>query len=143
MKSYKEKEADWFFNRLVRAGLTFIKKVRKGSGTSGAIYLPKHLIGKTVKIIVIPLSADEEELIDPKKLLGKKRADIDSLEMDIMKEKIKRLESQIKEKEPIAPINTTKGIEQREKLRNELFERAEKEEADERNIIKIDTERKE
>ena len=102
----KESEVDWFLNRLFRAGLMFVKRVRTGTGTSGAIYLPRHLIGKTVRVIVIPLHADEEYLIDPKKLQEKVKADIDRVEMDLMRKEMEKLKKQVQAQNPDLPSET-------------------------------------
>jgi len=107
MSKNKESEIDWFLNRLFRAGLMFVKRVRTGTGTSGAIYLPRHLIGKTVRVIIIPLHADEEYLIDPKKLHEKVKADINGIEMDLMRKEIEKLKKQVQTQNPDLPASET------------------------------------
>jgi putative transposon-encoded protein len=56
-----------FTDGLLKEGLTFEKKVTKFSKTSAAIYLPKRLIGRTFRVLLIPLDEPYElsETIKP------------------------------------------------------------------------------
>jgi putative transposon-encoded protein len=49
-----------FTDGMIKEGLTFEKKVTKFSKTSAAVYLPKRLIGRTFRIILIPLDEPYE-----------------------------------------------------------------------------------
>jgi putative transposon-encoded protein len=49
-----------FTDGLLKEGLTFEKKVTKFSKTSAAIYLPKRLIGRTFRVLLIPLDEPYE-----------------------------------------------------------------------------------
>lgn len=92
------KETDWFLSKLLKAGLMFVKKVHKGTGTSGAIYLPKYLVGKTIKIIIIPVDDEEKELLDPKKKDARIKANTDQFEFEMMKKRVRELEEYITSK---------------------------------------------
>jgi putative transposon-encoded protein len=50
-------------NGLMNKGLIFEKKVSKFAVSSGAIYVPKRLIGQTFKVILVP-SEDKYEQLD-------------------------------------------------------------------------------
>lgn len=56
-----------FTDGLLKEGLTFEKRVTKFSKTSAAIYLPKRLIGRTFRVMLIPLDEPYElsETIKP------------------------------------------------------------------------------
>jgi putative transposon-encoded protein len=53
-----------FTDNLIKQGLIFEKKVAKFSKTCAAIYLPKRLIGKTFRVLLIPVF-DSYEISEP------------------------------------------------------------------------------
>lgn len=77
-----------FQESLLNAGHQFEKKVTKFSKTSAAIYLPKRLIGKTFKVILIPID-DGYEISEPDKKTDK-----------LLKDTEKQLEKIQQEDEP-------------------------------------------
>jgi len=54
------KEFIRFHDSLLNDGLEFKKKVTKFSNTSAAIYLPKRLIGKTFRVLLMPIDEPYE-----------------------------------------------------------------------------------
>ena len=58
-----------FTDGLLKEGLTFEKKVTKFSKTSAAIYLPKRLIGRTFRVLLIPLDEPYELSLVPTKVI--------------------------------------------------------------------------
>lgn len=51
-----------FYEGLMSKGLIFEKKVSKFARTSGAIYVPKRLIEKSFKVILIPIEDGDKKL---------------------------------------------------------------------------------
>lgn len=66
-----------FTEGLLKEGLTFEKRVTKFSKTSAAIYLPKRLIGRTFRVMLIPLDEPYElsETVKPVKAPDMKEAE--------------------------------------------------------------------
>ena len=83
-----------FTDGLLKEGLVFEKRVTKFSKTSAAVYLPKRLIGRSFRVLLIPLDEPYElsETVKPIK-------DADKL----LKETEKELKK-IQEEKPVEPI---------------------------------------
>ena len=63
-----------FTEGLLKEGLTFEKKITKFSNTSAAMYFPKRLIGRTFRVLLIPVDEPYElsETVKPAKDVGNK-----------------------------------------------------------------------
>jgi len=95
-----QKEINKLLEGLFDGGYIFEKKIGRATPSAGAIYLPRKLIGKHFRVILVPMK-DEEEL---EKNGAKTPSDV-SLGH-----------------EPLAPINTKEGQEQRDRFREKLSE---------------------
>jgi putative transposon-encoded protein len=74
-----------FQESLLKEGLTFKKKVTKFSNTSAAIYLPKRLIGRTFKVLLMPI--DEiyeisEPMKEADKVLKETEKELENIQKD-------------------------------------------------------------
>lgn len=82
-----------FLKDLLEKGLIMEKIIYQGTPSSGAVYLPKALVGRAVRLIVIPLDADEMDITSLKN--KKQKVSVDAYEYDKLKNEIKELREKI------------------------------------------------
>lgn len=130
-----------FLKDLLGKGLIMEKMVYKGTPSSGAVYLPKALVGKAVRLIIIPLDEDEVNITSLKN--KHQKISVDSYEIKELKKQIKELleskekaesplEGEPKEEEinmdvPDKPISTMKILEDSGRFNIDLSPRKEDE----------------
>jgi len=66
----QNKQAE-FYEGLLKRGLIFEKKVSKFAKSSGAIYCPRRLIGRSFQVVLVPID-EENQLFELPKKEGKK-----------------------------------------------------------------------
>jgi len=140
MPKINKTDLNWFLNNLFRNGLMFYKRVGQYGQNSGAISVPRHMVGKIVKVILIPLNAEEEYFVDPKELRKKINLDMEKVERELLLKRMKRIERRLNELDPNlvnSELEKMKEIEDSIEKHDNIATR------DYSKIKKIDTERKE
>lgn len=95
-----------YLKDLLEKGLIMEKMVYKGTPSSGAVYLPKALIGRAVRLIIIPLDDDEADITSIKN--KKQKVSVDAYEYDKLKNEIKELRERIINSE--RPLESMKSV---------------------------------
>lgn len=61
-------EVNKFLKNLLTEGLIFEKRVSKGNPSSGCIFVPKNLVGRRFRVMLIPMD-EEAPKVPPKKVV--------------------------------------------------------------------------